>query len=109
MAFALHTNTDVQIAHRAGTTMPLLLGSFREADRGHLFEYAARPDRTFAPAGFAPECPHIVYVNESYRFARVLKTVAWVCVDEDENGEPVMERWDIRQHRHYDTGWVFQS
>jgi hypothetical protein len=109
MGYANHTNTDVLNALTAGRMgPPLLLGDFREADEGHWFEYAVRPTHpyTFAPADFAPDCPHIVYMNESYRFARVLKTVAWICVDEDETGQPVYEKWSLKKHNHYDTSWV---
>ena len=30
------------------------------------------------------------------RPANILKTVAYVCVDEDANGDPVVEKWRIR-------------
>lgn len=108
MAYARHTNTDVLHALRCGNYAgpPLLLGCFMEADRGNYFEYAVRPADTFAPADFAPDCPHIVYMNDSYRFARVLKTVAYICVDEDEDGEPVYEKWQLKDHHYYDTTWV---
>lgn len=108
MGYANHTNTDVRHAHLMGNpSMPLLLGCFTEADYGNLFEYAVRPEKTFAPADFAADCPHIVFMNESYRFAKVLKTVAWICVDEDENGQPVYEKWQLKKHRNYDTTWVY--
>jgi hypothetical protein len=31
----------------------------------------------------------------------VKKTVAYVCVDEDEFGLPVVEKWHIKRHRQY--------
>lgn len=106
MAFAPHTNTDVHHGHR----LPLILGSFAEKECGCYFEYAVRPDEGI---DFAPDCPHIVYVtmpipgvDHGFRYAKVLKTVAWIAVDEDENGDPVYEKWDIKQHRFYDTSWV---
>lgn len=103
-----YSNTDVRVAHLLGKPpMPLLLGCFFEADYGNLFEYAVRPEKTFAPADFAADCPHIIYMNESYRFAKVLKTVAWICVDEDENGQPVYEKWKLKKHHNYDTTWVY--
>jgi len=104
MAFAKHTNDDFA----RGDNVSLLLGCFREADRGHWFEFAVRPEKTFAPSDFAPDCPHIIFLNESYRFAKVLKTVAWICVDEDETGQPIMEKWQLRSHRTYDTAWAVQ-
>jgi len=110
MAFAPHTNTDVHNSKNYTKQFPLLLGSFVEKDGGKLFEYAVRPDEGI---DFAPDCPHIVYVTNAiegvdmgFRYAKVLKTVAWIAVDEDDNGEPVYEKWDIKQHRFYDTSWV---
>jgi hypothetical protein len=106
MAFAPHTNTDVH----HGMKLPLILGSFNEKECGGYFEYAIRPDEGI---DFAPDCPHIVYVtspigdvDHGFRYAKVIKTVAWVVVDEDDNGDPIYEKWDIKQHRYYDTSWV---
>lgn len=109
MAFAPHTNQDVRQQIEMGlvpSPLPLLLGQFREADHGHMFEYAER--RWFSDH-VAPEMPHVVYVGTSgsnsvgvvTRLAKVLKTVAYIVVDEDENGNPVIEKWSIKQHRAY--------
>ena len=44
--------------------------------------------------------PHKIFMsNGSVRYATVLKTVAHVCVDEDEHGNPVIERWQIKRHK----------
>ena len=46
--------------------------------------------------------PHEVFVGDGstngnqIRFARVLNTVAYVVVDEDEYGAPVIEKWNIK-------------
>lgn len=96
MAYAPHYNTDYM-------TAPRILGSFTTDGKTH-FEYAERPeaDKVFN----APWMPHIVYVNDvvghgcGYRAARVLGTVVYVAVDEDNNG-PVVEKWAIKQHRKY--------
>jgi len=104
MGVAPHTNTDI----RNGAVLPLILGSFVEADYGHMFEYAIRPDEG---VDFAPDCPHIVYVGNGAgyrtRYARVLKTVAYIAVDEDDDGEPVLQKWQLKNHRQYPTEWVF--
>jgi hypothetical protein len=48
------------------------------------------------------EYPHRVWVsNEEWRYAKVLKTVAYIAVDEDEYGKPVTEKWDIKKHVPY--------
>ena len=113
MAFAPHTNTDVRHALHCGKTPPLLLGMFNNHEHGKLFEYAVRPDEGI---DFAPDCPHIVYVtnpitgiDSGFRYAKVLKTVAWVVVDEDANGQPVYEKWKLRGHSQYPTEWVFKD
>jgi len=50
--------------------------------------------------------PHRVCVNDprgwAYRYARVLKTVAHVVIDEDEYGHPVIERWKIKRHTSFE-------
>lgn len=106
MAFAPHSNTDVHNQLRRGivpTTLPMVFGSFREKEYGNLFEYA---ERRHGDDSFAPEMPHIIYLNYGEtRLAKVLETVAYVVVGEDENG-PVIEKWQIKNHNHYDTAWV---
>jgi hypothetical protein len=73
------------------------IGEFREKDFGHWFTYIKA---VHYPDGIDPvEWPHLVDVGENgeNRFARVLKTVAYVIVDEDENG-PVVEKWALSKH-----------
>ena len=67
-----------------------------------VFEYSTNP----AAEGFSEDYPHYVWVGPSLvagtekRYARVLKTVAYVIVDEDENG-PVIEKWQIKGRNIY--------
>ena len=107
MAYANYSNNDVRDELRAGlipTPHPLVLGFFREASRGHSFEYA---ERRHPDDNFAPNMPHMIFVgNGETRLAKVLKTVAWVVIDEDEKGEPVYVQWKLRNHQVYDTSWV---
>lgn len=107
MGYAPHTNQDVQYQLAAGivpTTLPMIFGQFREKDHGYTFEYAER--RGF-PDTFAPEMPHMIYVgNGETRLAKVMKTVAWIVIDEDEKGEPVYVQWKIKNHNIYNTEWV---
>ncbi len=77
------------------------IGAFVEKDRGNTFEYSTNDER-------APWCdfPHKVWVggtvnDQGYRYATVKKTVVYVAVDEDERGQPVVEKWNIRGHREY--------
>jgi hypothetical protein len=102
MGYAPHTNNDVQSQLSAGimpTVMPMVLGSFVEKEYGHTFEYA---ERRWPDDDFYPELPHVIYVGDGQsRLAKVLKTVAFVLT-----GEGEMQKWDIKQHREYDTAWV---
>ena len=72
-------------------------GRFVEKDEGNLFEYSLSDS-----VMFGHKFPHLVWVrDEEYRYARVLKTVAYVAVDEDENGF-VVEKWSIKKHKEYE-------
>lgn len=43
------------------------------------------------------DMPHEIAMSDgSFRFAKVLKTVAYVVVDEDEYGNAVVEKWDVK-------------
>jgi hypothetical protein len=100
MSYAPHINRDVQY----NPSLPLILGRFKEVTHNQVFEYGLRTpeDQTFVP-----EYPHLVYVSSKSeaglwlsRYAKVLKTVAYVVTDEDENG-PIVEKWFIKGHRLY--------
>lgn len=110
MAFAPHRNEDVRNQLLWGpspTELPLILGSFREKEARCFFEYAERrhPDDSFAP-----EFPHVVYCGPAGKvvpyLAKVLKTVAYLVTDEAADGSPVVTKWNLSEHYHYDTQWV---
>jgi len=109
MAFADHTNTDVQrhvIAGNEDKAPALILGQFIEKEFGNTFEFLERDDRIF-PASLFPDLPHMIAVGDrGYRLANVLKTVAYIQTDE---GLTDRQKWDIKGHRAYDTEWVFAS
>lgn len=73
---------------------------FTEKERKNDFYYAdraERPDLDHAPE-WATEYKQVVCVgNNEARFATVKKTVAYIVIDEDANGEPVVEKWNIKQ------------
>ena len=74
-----------------------ILGSFSEKDFGCTFDYCA-PDlagleKHFEGHGINAE----VYVGDGTRFARMLKTVAYIAIDENDDGTPRFEKWHIRQ------------
>ena len=67
-----------------------MAGEFREKDLGNRFEYrvSENPFEDF---------PHEVFFTEGQvRNGRILKTVAYIVTDEDEYGNPVVEKWDIK-------------
>ena len=80
-----------------------ILGGFYEKECGKFFEFSVNTDEF----DFAKPYPHKVWVttprpgiDSGYRYVTVKKTVVYIVVDEDEAG-PVMEKWDIKQHREY--------
>ena len=80
------------------------VGVFVEKEAGNSFEYSLNDDPY---NGLNEDFPHKVWVgggqiNDSgYRYANVKKTVAYVCVDEDDHGMPIIEKWYIKNHREY--------
>jgi len=77
-----------------------ILGGFYEKECGNWFEFS-RNDDDF---DFAKPYPHKVWVttpregiDRGYRYATVKETVAYVVVDEEENG-PVIEKWQLKQN-----------
>ena len=76
-------------------------GAFIEKDHGNFFEYDLHGESPL------PEYPHRVWVSENpvndsgWRYALVKKTVAYIVVDEDDSGQPVVQKWSINGHRIY--------
>ena len=82
-----------------------LVGCFVEKDFANYFEFSTNDDKI--PGFGSRQYPHKVWVNsgyvggdQGYRYATVKKTVAYVAVDEDENGA-IIEKWNIKGHREY--------
>ena len=74
-----------------------VIGQFQHKDTGATFDYAKQAGE-FAHCMDIEQFPHIVYVRDGIRAARVLKTVVHIAVDEDENGM-VIEKWSLKGHR----------
>ncbi len=82
------------------TSAPRIDGSFIEKDAGktHFFAIGApawMTDEFAAEHGIT----HTMETLDGNRGIRLLKTVAYVAVDEDEFGAPVFEKWSIRDRR----------
>ncbi len=75
-------------------------GSFRLANSQVHFDFSTATEDEQV---FGPEFNMKVWVEDgnSFRLAKVLKTVAHVVVDEDEFGQPVVEKWQTRCNRHF--------
>jgi|TARA_R110000764_G_scaffold466_1_gene1816 hypothetical protein len=74
-----------------------VIGSFIEKDVNGWHEYSLNQEEMTNSWEF----PHILHTNDGFRYAKVLKTVAYIAVDEDAYGRPVVEKWFIKQHREY--------
>ena len=80
------------------------IGCFTEKEVGNYFEYSLNDDPI---NNINEDFPHKVWVgggqiNDSgYRYANVKKTVAYICVDEDEFGLPVIEKWYLKKNVEY--------
>ena len=72
-------------------------GEFTEVSLGHSFTYRETDNWWAIANGLHYE----IDVLDGVRFAKILKTVAHVAVDESEGGTPVLETWKIKQHRVY--------
>lgn len=74
------------------------IGCFIEKEEGNYFEYSVNDD----DFDFCKEFAHKVWVGDGYRYANVKKTVAYISVDEDEFGLPVVEKWYTKKNWEYD-------
>jgi len=81
------------------------IGVFVEKDTGNSFEYSVNDDSVdfINPEHY----PHKVWVGgegvcgmAGYRYANVKKTVAYIIVDEDDDG-PILERWFLKKNTKY--------
>jgi hypothetical protein len=72
------------------------LGEFTESTQGCSFTYQpVDPEWQWA---VQHNLPHQIHVLDGFRAGLVLKTVAYICVDEAADGTPVLEKWSIKKH-----------
>lgn len=72
-----------------------IIGEFQEKDHGNFFSYRETVDDWAISRGMT----HEIDVLDGFRFGIVKKTVAYISVDEDEYGNPVIEKWNIKNHK----------
>ena len=79
------------------------IGCFTEKEVGNYFEYSLNDDSHGYYNFF--NFPHKIWVGDHigspYRYGLVKKTVAYICVDEDEFGLPVVEKWNLKKNVEY--------
>ena len=81
------------------------VGAFQEKDTGNWFEWSINND---VLNNINEDFPHKVWTggagvcgDQGYRYAHVMKTRVVVCVDEDEFGLPVLEKWYLKKNTEY--------
>lgn len=74
---------------------PENIGEFIECDTGNNFTYKETKDVWALEHGLTHE---IDLLNDIVAFAKIKRTVVYVCVDEDEDGSAVLEKWKIKKH-----------
>lgn len=74
------------------------IGAFQEREVGNWFEYSKNTDSI---TGFTEDFPHKIWVCDGYRYGHVMKTRVVICVDEDEFGLPVTQKWSIKKLKVY--------
>ena len=82
------------------------IGAVQEKDTGNWFEYSLNDD----PFSYCQDFPHKIWVGDGqiggqqgYRYGTVLKTRLVICVDEDEFGLPVTEKWMLKKNCEYEA------
>jgi hypothetical protein len=78
-----------------------ILGRFNLKENNYLFEFSTATEQVFGPNFF----PHKIWVShgsvgteQNFRYGEVKKTVVYIVVDEDEMGNPVVQKWNIKNH-----------
>lgn len=75
---------------------PKNIGYFVEKDHKNEFTYRLTNDAWAIEHGLLHEMD-VGFCGES-RFCNVKKTVVYVCVNEDNTGNPVVEKWNITKN-----------
>jgi len=80
------------------------IGEFVEKDYGNTFEFSLNNDTQ----DFCKDYSHKVWVGgivneQGYRYANVKKTVAYIAVDEADDGTAIIEKWNIKKLREYNA------
>jgi hypothetical protein len=72
-------------------------GAIQEKEYGKWFTYHKTNNPWALSHGFEFE----IDVLDGVRFCNIKKTVAYVSVDEDAEGNPVVKKWQLKKHEVY--------
>lgn len=78
-----------------------ILGSFNEKEFGVFFEFSTNNETEGYGGSVKDQFPHKVWVRDGFRYANVKKTVAYVAVDENDDGV-IVEKWSIKNLNKYE-------
>lgn len=70
-------------------------GSFQEKDHSKHFTYKKTND----PYAKKHNLPHEIDVHDGVRYGHVKGTVAHIATDENDDGTPKMQKWQIKNHK----------
>ena len=95
------------MAHASSTTYfnvgnGSILGRFDNKETSVLFEYSTNLEEAGWGADHKDQLPHLIWTLDGFRFGKVLKTVAYIATDETPDGQPIFEKWAIKDHHKYD-------
>ncbi len=74
------------------------LGMFIEKEKGNHFEYSSNTTDYWVTI---EDYPHKVWVRDGWRYAKVLKTVAYIVIDEADDGSPIVQKWELKKNTNY--------
>jgi len=84
---------------KIGSKQEVMVGSFTEKEFKNYFEFSVNDDTHFVDS---KDYPHKIWVSkeidrvdQGFRYGKVLKNTVKIIVDEDDNGNPVVETWNI--------------
>jgi len=86
------------MAHASIPQSSNVIGRFTEKEAGNIFEYGENDSGWLADL-----YPHQVYVGflGETRVARIIKTRAFIVIDEDAGGRPVEQVWNIKNLKEF--------
>ena len=70
------------------------IGTFTEQDVVGVHTYAANGEEMTGAWDF----PHVLHTADGIRYAKIEDKIAYIAVDEDEYGQPIIETWKIEKH-----------